>query len=66
MSHSCKKEKFSVVSNLRGIDMGYKAVSPPFEGEINGLFVEIHAGISAREDSRVFGAMGAMNDRKKL
>ncbi|MDR2783808.1 MAG: hypothetical protein LBB48_08245 [Treponema sp.] len=46
--------------------MGYKAVSPPFEGEINGLFVEIHAGISAREDSRVFGAMGAMNDRKKL
>jgi hypothetical protein len=37
--------------------MDYKTISSYFEEEISGLFVEIHSGISAREDSRAFGAM---------
>lgn len=37
--------------------MDFKRISLQIEGKISGLFEELRSGISAREDSRAFGAM---------
>lgn len=37
--------------------MDFKQISLKIEEKISGLFEELRSGISAREDSRAFGAM---------